>query len=430
VDARCAAIGDTKAIDASIELPTIAPSLIVAEGDLDLARLRKELETRTPKRLAQENQRPIGAAGRVSYTVDRGPFTTMLRDEKLVVRTDLVIHARVCKPAGPFGCVEYGQCSPTAYVEASLSTRLGSKLEVAPTKVDFVVTKRCTMTALAVDVTPILESKGRAAARDLEKKIDGAIPALQPYARKGWKAMQTPLSLGDACLVLAPKSIAQGPTRLVDDHLRLRFGVRAEPRVALPCPAKIDETELPELARDDAMPASFSLDLPVSIDWANARAQSNDALAAADLGLAHIERVDVAPTRDALGIVTSVSGRACGSLGFDATLAWDATKRRVVASSVNARSESKARSGSLVDADAIAKGVRERLALSLPMDDEAMASNLAQAAALGKEASLSLSITEVVHRNEGVLVGRDRIEGRFHLGGLIVVAPMLDAAPK
>src|SRR4051794_19997993 len=92
--------------DASDTLPPLpAPSVstftpprstLVVNAEIPLAQIKQALEAKVPRRVAEERDHDIGAAGRLEYTVDRGPFAVRVEADSLVVEAQLLGNARAC----------------------------------------------------------------------------------------------------------------------------------------------------------------------------------------------------------------------------------------------------------------------------------------------------------------------------------------------
>ena len=81
---------------ASTSAPAAAPpaafaslrSTLVVHAEIPLAGIRQALELKVPRRVAEERDHDLGAAGRLEYTVDRGPFTVRVDKEQNVWMVD------------------------------------------------------------------------------------------------------------------------------------------------------------------------------------------------------------------------------------------------------------------------------------------------------------------------------------------------------
>jgi hypothetical protein len=405
----------------AFEPPSAPPpregSALIAELGVELAPVRARLEREVPKRLGQGTNEPIGAPGKLTYAVDRGAFTIAVRGDDVVLRMPFSATASVCKPSGLLGCVTYGRCAPAGVVEAKIAGRLGETWSLGPARADVIITKRCVMTALEVDVTPQLESRARAEVKKAEQKINAALPNPRPVAEDAWRKLQAPVPLGDACLILEPKSVTQGPPKVVDDVLVTRVRVDASPTLRAPCPAAPEPTPLPKLAQAPELPSAFGLHLAVAEGSAQVDAQVSASLTDVRGGALRVTSARARSAKEGLVLDADVVGPSCGTVRFVADVAWDPKRRAVVASAVRPMDGEQARLGAAVDLAALGKAIGARLAIGLPFDDEAIERNLADAAKLAADGPVTVSITVRERASEGLFLLGDGLEGRFRAEG-------------
>lgn len=407
----------TRAVDPPAEPPPRASSTLIAEVGVELASVRARLEREVPRRLGQGSNEPIGAPGKLTYAVDRGAFTIAVRGDDVVLRMPFSATASVCKPTGPLGCVTYGRCAPAGYVEVKTSARLDKQWTLSPAKADVTITKRCVMTALELDVTPQLEARARAEVKKAEQRINAALPKPRPLAEEAWRKLQAPLPLGDACLVLEPRAVTQGPPKIVDDALLTRVRVDATPTLRLPCPAPRETSPLPELAQAKELPESFALHLAVDAGQAHVQAQASASLAGAEGGALRVTGARVRSAKEGLVLDADVTGAACGVVSFVAEIAWDPKRRVVGAAAVRPLDGEQARLGAGVDLGALGGALAARLSIALPFDDEAIERNLLDAAKLAGDGPVSVTVRVRERAPEGVFVLGDGLEGRFRADG-------------
>lgn len=422
----CSAIAGTAgSVEPPRAPPTPTTSTLVAEVGIELAGVRARLEKEVPRRLGQGSDEPIGAPGRVTYAVDRGAFTIALRGDDVVIRMPFSATASVCKPTGPFGCVTYGRCAPAGVVEAKVSGRLGEDWSIAPAKAEVTITKRCVMTALDVDVTPELEKRARTEVKKAEQRINAALPKTRPLAEDAWRTFQQPVPLGAACLVMEPRTVTQGPPRLVDDVLSMRVSIEATPSLVLPCPAPSDATPprpLPKLAQAKELPESFALHLSVDAGRAHVDAQLSASLEGTTAGAVRVGSVRARTSSEGLVVDAELGGATCATASFVVEPAWDPKRRLVIARAMRPLAGEHARLAAAISPaalDALAAAIRGRLAIGLPFDDEAIEQNLTDAAKLaaGQPVTLSLHVRE--RGAEGLFVVPSGLEGRFHAEGTL-----------
>jgi hypothetical protein len=233
------------------------PSRIVAQVDLLLAPIVKELEAKVAPRLADEREKPAGAAGHLNYTVDRGPFRAFVEHDALVIRTDIRAHAEACKNRS---C--YASCSPEGTATASVPLRLAPDYRFAPSHVAFAFSKGCEVKVLGgflrIDVTPTIAAQIEPQLRRVEQQIDGSLPPMRPRAEKLWselgKARTLPLG---ACATVHPRGLVEGPIAGTAEAMQVRLGLIAYPEIRSggsgPCVSD-SPGPLPPLAQDPSMP--------------------------------------------------------------------------------------------------------------------------------------------------------------------------------
>jgi hypothetical protein len=418
-------------------LPAIAParstlralrfpqgSSIPFEVGIDLARARKELEAQVPARVAEEHGRDIGAAGRLTLTIDRGPFRFAVEQGKLSVLTDLTAHAQVCKPLGGLGCVQYASCDPTAVARASVPEALTKEARFAPSSVTIDIGRRCVVTALNIDVTPIVEQEARAETKKVEERIDRALPDLHGEAERAWHTLEREMPLRQgACVALHPRELVQGPSRVDGDRLVVRLGVNASPLVTMPCPPAPPETPLPPLRFDPTLSDTFALHVPV--------ARTPDALAAswesalkgktlaAGGGAVRIESMQAALAAEAIALDVGVSGPACGSVSFVARPSWDA-QRSLHAFDVAPREGVVDRVRAVapgVDVAGLARTLAAKLDDVLPVDDASLGTALDGLKVPLAQGGPELHVDVTEHAPEPIVVTSSAVEPRFLLRG-------------
>lgn len=300
--------------------PPTRPSRIVTQVDLKLASLVKELETRVAPRLAEERDKPIGAAGHLNYTVDRGPFSATVENDALVVRTDIHARAEACK-----GRQCYASCAPEGKATATVSLRLTPDYRFAPSRVQFAFTRGCEVKALGgllrVDVTPMIEAQVQPALRRVEQQIDASLPPMKPRAEKLWLelAKQRPLPLG-GCATANARGITQGPISGTPEALKVRLGLTAYPEIrSQPCaqtPPPLPP--LPPLAQEPAMPAEDDVLLGLA---------SSLATTANAIQTGPITRASVVQSGAQALVDVTVHGEACGDAAAFANVLWADDKR-------------------------------------------------------------------------------------------------------
>ncbi len=400
---------------APAEPSTIESSRVIALVVVPLVTMRKTLEAKVPTRVAEEKDRDIGTAGKLSYTVDRSPFVISLKDGKLILQSNLTANVNVCKPLSLLGCQPYASCTPTLRLEATVPIALDASWKGQPSSGRIDVVKRCLVTPLAIDVTPMIESRLATEAKGAQARIDKSVPPFKAEVEKGWEKLQGTLPIaGTACGTLNPERPLQGPAKIEDDKLIARFGLDAHPSIDAPCPEpRPKPVPLPELKQEPALGDAFVLHVPVRLSIAMLREEWSrlveGALAVGDESL-KIGALTLRASKDGLVLDASISGTTCGVLSMIATPAWDAKKKKLVVSSLRVRTQG-------TQLQAIADALRPKLELSLPLDDEQIAKTIVDLKPVvpGEGPDLDLAVSE--RKSEGVVVSEQGVEARFELKG-------------
>lgn len=286
--------------------PVTHASRIVAQVDLKLAPILKELEAKSPPRLADERDRPAGAAGHLDYTVDRGPFRANVEHDALVIRTDIRARAQACKNRS---C--YASCAPEGTATATVPLRLTPDYRFAPSHVTFAFSKGCEVKVLGgilrIDVTPTIAAQIEPQLRRVEQQIDGSLPPMRPQAEKLWSELGKPrdLPLG-ACVTVNPRGLVEGPISGTPETIRVKLGLLAYPEIRSvgPCvPAA--SGPLPALSQDPAMPPEDDAVLALVTPLANV-----------NLVGGAVTRAAIVQSADKAQLDVTLHGESCG----DATL--------------------------------------------------------------------------------------------------------------
>jgi hypothetical protein len=401
--------------------PPIASSQIPVEVQVELAIARKTVEGQVPKRVASGSGVSIGSAGQVTYTIDRGPFSFVMVGESLVARTDLTINASVCKPVPGLGCVQYGSCTPLARVDAGLPTQLSDQYALKASTVSIVVTRRCLMTALDIDVTPILESKAAEEAKKIKAKIDASLPNPKKEVEHAWQLSQTSLPLAkDSCVQLHPRSLVQGPTTIAKDQLVARFAVVADPTVDSPCGDESQPVPLPPLAHDTKLDPRFAVHLPVRVATPSIEAAWQKSVVGKtfDAGPSLVvQKVAVRPSPVGLDLDLDVNGTACTTLFFEGTPQWDEAKHAVRLAPLVPSSGEVDRLKGALDPIKLETPLTDALSFTPPLDDVSFGKSLQQAKELVTEQDREIELVIDKSGSEGVVVIEKGLEARFTLEG-------------
>jgi hypothetical protein len=188
--------------------------------DLPLAAIQREVERYVPRTLAAEEDRPIGAPGRVSYRVTRGQPKLRASGGQLVATLPVQIDLSLCKPFGSL-CIGYGSCTPAYEVKASWDLTLSAQHELPDVRLTQKVTKRC---SIGLDVTDHVTGVVKEQLRGVEAQLEGRIPPLAPWVDRAIVELTRPsmLAVGQ-CIAFAPTEVLlAGP---VTNSERVTFGV-------------------------------------------------------------------------------------------------------------------------------------------------------------------------------------------------------------
>ena len=388
-------------------------STIVVHAEVPLAGVRQALEAKVPRRVAEERDHDLGAAGRLEYTVDRGPFTVRVEKDALVVESQLLGRAQACAKGR---C--YAGCAPEARVTAKVPLRLGADYKFHSSEVRIDVTKGCQVRALGgfltIDITPTLRSALAAQSRNVQASIDRELPDLRPEAARLWtelgKTRDLPLGM---CVALAPEEITQGPASGTAESAQLRFGLLARPEVRVRCagtapPAPVrapgaapglavpgapaPPRPLPPLRDDAALPASGDIHLAIVLpDDAPARAIAG-ATDAIDLGdrRARFARATGDVTS---GLVLELAGEVCGDARTSASgLAWTDAQSLHLTGVAAMAGEAERLSSVTLDPARLSVAV-ERVAIALPISVSALQALLPELAGGMSDDKLTVSAT-------------------------------------
>jgi hypothetical protein len=227
---------------------------MVAHSVMKLAPLTAELEKSVSRRVADERGRDIGVAGSLNATVDRGPFSTSVEGENLVIRTELRAHAEACAKGR---C--YASCDPIANATATVPLRLTPDYRFPPSRVSVAFTRGCLIRALGgfvtIDVTETIQTLIADELRAIERQIDARIPQPRPQVERLWTELGTTrkVPLAGACVVVNPRGLVQGPMQGAPGSVRMRFALDALPELRMRCGDPPPALPLPKLAHDPHM---------------------------------------------------------------------------------------------------------------------------------------------------------------------------------
>jgi len=403
--------------------PPLETSRIAFSVVVPLATMRKSIEAKVPVRVAEESNRDIGTAGKLSYTVDRTPFVISVNQGRVILKSDLTAQVHVCKPLGPLGCQEYASCTPTMRFEASVPIALAPTWTVAPSTVRIDVVKGCVVTPLgmvSVDVTPTIEARLATEAKKAQARIDKSVPPFRADVEKGWEKMQGSLPVaGTSCARLNPIAILQGPAKIEDDKLIARGCIDAMPSVDTPCPEPQPKpVALPNVTQDLAIPESLVLHVPVRLSIAQLSEEWSKRvegpLTVGEESL-RIGALTVRVAREGIVIDAAVSGTTCGVLSLLAVPSWDEKRRLLVLSSLTPRTTGP-------HLQAIADALRAKLEMPLPLDSESMAKVIGDLKPVLPGEGPALDLVMGDRKCERVVWTKHGVEARFELKGSVKIS--------
>jgi hypothetical protein len=422
--------------------PFAAPrSTLVVQAEIPLAGVKQALEAKVPRRVAEERDHDLGAAGRLEYTVDRGPFTVRVERSTLVVEAPLLGHAQACAKGR---C--YAGCAPEARITAKVPLRLGADYRFHSSEVRVDVTKGCEVRALGglltIDVTPTLKGALAGQSRNLQAAIDRELPDLRPEATRLWtelgKTRDLPLGM---CVGLVPEQITQGPASGTAELASLRFGLLARPEVRVRCSGPIAAQRaqgvapglaapgapplpppLPPLRDDPALPASGDVHLAIVLpDDAAARAvaSAGDAI---DFG-GRRARVSRATGDVSSGLLLDLAGEVCGDARVSASgLAWSDSQSLHLVGVVPMAGEPERLVAASLDPARLAAAI-EHAAITLPLSVSALQATLPELAGGMSDDKLTVSATvESAQPESAGLRGADLVAVAFLRGAVTLRA--------
>jgi hypothetical protein len=385
--------------------PFAAPrSTIVVNVEVPLAGIRQALEAKVPRRVAEERDHDIGAAGRLEYTVDRGPFTVRVENATLVVEANLQGRAQACAKGR---C--YAGCAPEARITAKVPLHLGADYKLRSSEVRIDMTKGCEVRTLGgfltVDVTPMLRGALAVQSHGVQASIDRELPDLGPEAARLWTELgkTRPLPLG-MCVALAPEEITQGPASGTAEVARLRFGLIARPEVRVRCAGggagsgtgtgtamATAVRKMPSLRDDPALAAIGDVHLAIVLPE-DAAARAVERADVIEFG-GRRARVTKASGDLASGIVLELGGEVCGEVGTSAGgLAWTDAQSLHLTGSALLPGDLERLAAAQLDAARIAAAV-EHAPIALPIAVSALESTLPELARGMSDDKVTVSAT-------------------------------------
>ena len=300
------------------ELPT---SQLVFTGDVAEAQVLTAISAQVPATLAHEKDRPIGAPGRVTYTVTRGTIDSSLRDGAFHVTTLANASIEVCKPLGPF-CVTYGRCQPVLATTVSLPLALNDDYGYKPVTTTLRAERGCQIAGF--DVTPRLTSLARSNLDTIQKRIERSLPPIRPWAERLWELTRNPLFL-DAkhCLRVTPKRFVQAPAKATPTGYELGVGVDLNVELTTDCERR-ESPPLEPLATEANLAKQPALRLAQLVDTESATRQLSESVRGAFGDGEQIHSVVVHTAKigkeNRVVLEAKLNGRTCGNTWLTASL--------------------------------------------------------------------------------------------------------------
>jgi len=191
--------------------------------DVPLTAIQQQIAEHVPTTLAAEKDRPIGAAGLVTYRVTRQAPKIRASAGRVSVTLPVEIDLSLCKPFGSV-CIGYGSCTPAYDIKATWDLTLGPDYELKPLQLSQKVTRGC---RVGVDVTDQVTRVVSEQLDDIEARIQREKPRLAPWVDRAATELTRPtmLTVGH-CVALSPSEILlDGPTTS-GDRVTFAIGVR------------------------------------------------------------------------------------------------------------------------------------------------------------------------------------------------------------
>ena len=276
--------------------------------DVPLSAIEREVERYVPRTLAAEEDRPIGAPGRVTYRVTRGRPKLSAKDGRLSATLPVKIDLSLCKPFGSL-CIGYGSCTPAYDVKASWDLTLNAQHELADVRLSQKVTQGC---SVGIDVTDHVTQVVKEQLRGVAEQIDERLPPLSPFVDRAIFELTRPTMLAAGqCIAFSPTEVLlAGPTT---SEGRFFMGVGLSGTMleaecdAPPHPGR----GLPVRRREQAAD-SPRLQLRQHVSQAALRTALDEAVVRASSPALGLAVRDHTMTRDGVLLELELSGSACG----------------------------------------------------------------------------------------------------------------------
>jgi hypothetical protein len=414
---------------AALALVVVLPSAVAAQQRPSLLEVPVQIDL-GPAFAAAERLVPRQAGGpgwrdwhgvKVRYQAWRGPLRLELRGDVLLVQAHVRYRAQGRKGligdlAVSTGC---GVDEPPRQALIGAAVRLSlapdwtlrPAFRVLPTR--FI--DRCEITALDIDVSPLVErafeTRMREALGDALRELAPALEELRLGAARGWGALQAPLEVAPGLWLSArPEGLGIAPPLGQGQRLSAVIGVALRPVLGSSEPAAAPLRPLPPLTLFRPAGGGLRFDLALDLDLADLSAAVAGRLAGQtvevrDVSLV-VEGAELAVAGDRLVLFADIGGEVPGRLDVRGRPELDAETGLIRFADLDFVFDSTHPDTELILA-LFYERIRERLQ---QMADEALAQRLAAAQA-GLEAQIG-----------GWLAGR----GRVDLSGLRLTALSVD----
>lgn len=357
-------------------------SRIVVDATVDVKRALVRAEAALPRLVADASDIDTGDGLRLSLKVERGDFSLDVgddaRDRRVGVRVPLRGSAAICRPLGPMGCVELARCNPEATASAHLVPLLDAEYRFASPSVSIAITKRCTLTAFGIDVTPRLQAEANAQAEILRARIDAALPEVREPLLPIWELFGTTITLGrDTCARFVPTDVVQTGARVRDGVLRGGVGVEGRLSLESPCRGPSPKRPLPppvfRQIDKNADDRGIDLRVPVVVPWDEVSRATARSLGTVEVayGASLVRVIDarVGPGENGtMQVVATLAGDTCGEIVLTGKPIWSTARNAIGVGSLRATSAT--------DASALERAIEGALRVPLPVDITSLGSTV------------------------------------------------------
>jgi hypothetical protein len=314
------------------------PSLLEVPVELDLSAAFTAAERLVPQQTGGPRWRDWHGL-EVRYQAWRGPLALALRGDVLLVQAHVRYRAQARK--GLIG--DLGISAGCGVDEAPRQALIGAAIRLAlapdwtlqpsfrllPTR--FI--DRCEVTALDIDVSPLVEQafekRMRDALIDALGELTPALDALRTAAARGWAALQTPVELAPGLWLAArPEGLGIAPPLGQGRRLATVIGIALRPGITTSEPPATTTRPLPPLAlfRPATSGVRFDLALDLSLPAlsdALASRLAGQTFEIKDVPLS-IENAALSAAGDRLVLLADIGGEVPGRLDLRGRPALDA----------------------------------------------------------------------------------------------------------